>query len=461
MKTKLDYQTSGKERVSYAMYFFGQNILWAYAGLVATFLLDIGIEAKVASAILLIPKIWDAVNDTLFGFIVDRTKFRNNQKFLPWIRIGTAIIGITTVIMFAISKNIPSTSMKLTWFLVSYLVFDAAYTMLDAPMYALPTAMTTNVQERTSLISSNRFTGMLGGLIATVLVPIVRPKTGWLLGAVIFCSFATAFMLPILFTGKERNTEFNEKTEKFGLKDMVTYLAKNRYLAISLALIFIIGVCSIETVLSLIVARNCLGSESMATVITAILTLPMIILAVFLPKICRRFDKVVVLTYAMLFGVAGCLIGFIGGYRSMAVVMVSAVVKGIGYSIFMIISYMLIPDAVEYGTYKSGIRATGISFSLQTFTSKLRGAIVGSIALFALGLFGYDSTLAEDVLQAQSVIDGIWTVYTLLPAVGYLVSFFLLLFLYKMRDRDVDIMTRANSGEITREEAETLLNGRI
>ena len=127
----------------------------------------------------------------------------------------------------------------------------------------------------------------------------------------------------------------------------------------------------------------------------------------------------------------------------------------------MVISYMMIADSVEYGTYKSGVRMPGISFALQTFTSKLKNAIVGSVALLALGMFGYDSTIAETAIQAQPVIDGIWKVYNLMPAAGYIVSALLLILFYKMRDKEVEAMARYNNGEITREEAEEQLGNRL
>ena len=65
------------------MFFLGQNILWGYAGFMETFLTDIGIAAATAAAILLVPKLWDAFNDVLFGYLVDRHKFKNGQKFVP------------------------------------------------------------------------------------------------------------------------------------------------------------------------------------------------------------------------------------------------------------------------------------------------------------------------------------------------------------------------------------------
>ena len=103
----LNYITSRKERATYFLFYLGQNILWGYAGYVETFLTDIGIAAGTAAMVLLFPKLWDAINDVLFGYIVDRHTFKNGQKFLPWVKIGSAAVGITTVVLFAIPASLP------------------------------------------------------------------------------------------------------------------------------------------------------------------------------------------------------------------------------------------------------------------------------------------------------------------------------------------------------------------
>ena len=455
---KENYTTSLAERISYGIYFFGQNVLWAYAGLVSTYLLDVGLDAKVASAVLLIPKIWDAVNDTLFGVIVDRTRFKNKQKFMPWIRIGTALIGIVTVLMFAIPESMKSNVRKIAWFLITYIIFDAAYTMQDAPIFALPTAMTTNVQERTDLIASNRLGGILGAGIATILIPVIRPKTGWLLGAVVFCAFGVAFMLPILFLGKERNTENTESDKEYTISEMFRCVRTNKYLIITLVLIFIIGVCSIETTLSLVMARNCFGDEAKASIITLIAGVPLILVSRLVPALSKRIDKIKLLTIGLAVGFVGRIASYVVGYTSFVLYGAFSAIKGMGIAFFMTLSYTMTADSVEYGTFKNSIRMPGVSFALQTFTSKLKNAIVGSMALLALGMFGYDSSLPETAVQAQPVIDGIWAVYNLLPAIGYMISLLIVILFYRMRDRDVEIMAKCNNGEINREEAEKLIN---
>ena len=454
----MEYQTSKKERISYGIWFMGENIIWAYVGLASTFLLDVGIDATLASAILLGPKVWDAINDTLFGYIVDKKAKERKEKFLPWIKLGNALIGAAVILMYAIPANLESSALKAAWFVIGYMCMDAAYTMLDAPMYAIPTVLTTNIQERTALISSNRFWGILGGALATILIPMIRPKTGWFLGSVIFVIVGLAFMIPFLLWGKERGKENEEEKQKeYTFKEMLEYVKTNKYLLYTLLLIFIQGATSVESSLSLIMSRNCLGDESKATILTAIVMLPTFLMSLFIPKLVKKFDKSTLITAGMVASCLSSIASYVCGYNNLVIFVILMIIKGIGSSFFMVLSYMLIADSVEYGTYKTSTRATGISFSLQTFTAKLKNAIIGSVSLFALGLFGYDSSLGETVRQSAQVTQGIWAVYNILPAIGSLICFIILVALYKLKDKDVEIMARYNNGEISKEEAESLL----
>ena len=80
-----EYMTTQKERLSYWTYFIGQNIYYNLTAVfISTYLAMQGISLVKVSAVLLIVKIWDAVNDPIFGFIFDRVKFKNGQKSLPW-----------------------------------------------------------------------------------------------------------------------------------------------------------------------------------------------------------------------------------------------------------------------------------------------------------------------------------------------------------------------------------------
>ncbi len=448
------FQTSKKERAAYCLFFLGQNILWGYAGYVETFLTDIGISAATAAAILLLPKLWDALNDVLFGYLMDRFTFRNQQKFLPWVRIGTSAIGITTVALFAIPASM-SQSMKVLWFLVAYILFDISYTILDAPAYALTTVMTSDVDERTSIIAGGKLWAMVGGVVATLLVPMLRPQLGWFAACVVFVAVSIVLMIPMLLRVKERHSSSAAASDTAGIRDMFRYLKHNRYLFVTLVAMLLLGLASLEQKMAIYTGRICLGQENMATLVSGGAALSVITVSAVVPKLARKWDKFYVLCTGLAFAIVMDVVAYFSGYDNLVVALIMTMLKCSGLGFWSVVIYMLIADTVEYGTYCTGIRAAGISFSLQTFVAKLKNGLMGSVILLSLASVGFVE--GEGVVQPEGVADGVWALFCLFPAVGFAIALVILLVGYKLRTKDVQIMSRYNNGEITREEAEACL----
>ena len=351
--------TSKKERFAYCLFFLGQNILWGYAGYVETFLTDVGIAAAAAAMILLVPKLWDAVNDMLFGYLIDRTRFKNGQKFIPWVRIGVASIGVTTVALFAIPQS-ASQTVKVVWFLVAYILFDISYTILDAPAYAVTTVMTSDVQERTAIIAGGKLWAMVGGVVATLLVPMLRPKLGWFAACVIFVVVSVVMMVPMLFFVKERHSETATAEENPSFEEIMHYLRHNKYLMVALVAMLLLGVASLEQKMAIYVGRICLGQENTATLVAAGAAVSVIIVSAVVPKLSKKWDKFHVLCAGLAFTIVMDIVAYFVGYDSLVMAIVMTMLKCSGLGFWSVVIYMLIADTVEYGTYKTGTRAAGI-----------------------------------------------------------------------------------------------------
>lgn len=448
------FVTSKKERFAYCLFFLGQNILWGYAGYVETFLTDIGLAAATAGLLLLVPKLWDAVNDMLFGYLIDRTSFKNGQKFMPWVRIGVTAIGITTVALFAIPQSM-ATSIKVVWFLVAYVLFDISYTILDAPAFAVTTVMTSDVQERTSIIAGGKLWAMVGGVVATLLVPMLRPKLGWFVGCIVFVVVSVLMMLPMLFSVKERHSETAIAEENPGLKEILRYLKCNKFLMIALIAMLLLGIASLEQKMAIYMGRICLGQENMATLVAAGAAVSVIFVSAIVPKLSKKWDKFYVLCGGMAFTIVMNIVAYFVGYDNLVMAIVMTMLKCSGLGFWSVVIYMLIADTVEYGTYKTGTRAAGISFSLQTFVAKLKNGLIGTVVLFSLSAVGFVE--GENAVQPAGVADGVWALFCLLPAAGFAIALVILLLGYKLRTDEVQVMAQYNNGEITKEAVEKIL----
>ena len=445
------FATTRRERMAYCIFFLGQNILWGFAGYVEPYLTDLGIAAGTAGVILLLPKLWDAVNDLFFGYLMDRCTFRSGQKFLPWVRIGTAAIGITTVALFAAPKAMPE-AVKVAWFLIAYILFDVCYTVLDAPAYALATVMTSDMEERTSIIAGSKLWGMVGGVVATLLVPLIRPALGWFAACVVFVAVSVALMVPMLFSVRERSAGTAQGAENFSLKDIFHYLCCNKYLIVVLAAMLLLGLASLEQKMAIYMARICLEKESMATLVSGGAAVAVIVVSALVPVLVRKWDKFYVLCAGLAFAIVMNVAAYFVGYSNLILVTLMTTLKCSGLGFWSVVIYMLIADTVEYGTYKTGTRAAGISFSLQTFVAKLKNGLLGTVILWSLSAVGFIE--GENAIQPEGVAEGVWGLFCLLPAALFAVALAVLLLLYKLRTKDVQLMAEYNSGRLSRREAE-------
>ena len=207
--------------------------------------------------------------------------------------------------------------------------------------------------------------------------------------------------------------------------------------------------------MAIYMGRICLGQENMATLVSGAAAVAVIIVCAVVPALARKWDKFYVLCAGLAFTVVMNVIAYFIGYGSLAMTILMTMLKCSGMGFWSVVIYMLIADTVEYGTYKTGTRAAGISFSLQTFVAKLKNGIIGSVVLFSLSAIGFIE--GENAIQPAGVADGVWALFCLLPAAGFALALIILMLFYKLRTKDVQIMSSYNNGEISKKEAEAKL----
>lgn len=225
-------EVTGKERVSYVLYFLGQNIFYLLTYMyMNTYFTDVGIPTAMVGIIVLIVKIWDAINDPIFGGIVDKVHFKKG-KFVPWLRIAVPVILIANISLFAIPMEV-SQGVKVAWAIIAYCFWSVGYTMNDVPIFGLITTITSNQDERTSLNASGRVAALIAAMAVSIVIPVFRGIIGgWTATVVILSIIGVLFMLPICFTAKER-VEPTGKQESTSFKEMIQYLFSNKFYSTS------------------------------------------------------------------------------------------------------------------------------------------------------------------------------------------------------------------------------------
>ena len=447
-------KTMGKlGKISYAAYFAGQICYFCLVGMyVSTFMTDIGISLAAVGLILVLARVWDAINDPIFGVIIDRAKWKSGRKYLPWIKISTGFIAAFSIAIFACPASLDS-GMKTVWVGFSYIFWGMSYTMCDIPIYALPTTMTDDTKERSVIISYGRIACTVSGSIISILFPIIRSVLGWTVTGIILTVTGCLLMLPAGFNIDEK--ESTTHAENKNLSGVVSSLVKNKYLLIFYFAYLVSGCINFQMGMGLYFARYCLGSEAKASLVSMAGMIPSFIVMFLIPVAIKKYDKFEMYHVCL---IASAVLGFVRffvGYENTALFYGLLVAQGLFSAVTGILQFMFTPDLVEYGTFMNGAGAEGVMFSVQTFSSKLTSAISGALSMVVLGMFGFQT--GENAVQSASAITGIWACSALFPSVGLAVASVILLF-YKLRDSNVQVMAKANNGTISRKEAIKELN---
>lgn len=429
------FKTSFGERMSYGAFFTGQNIIY---GFVLQFLglfyaSKIGLAPAAIGTLFLIARVWDAVNDPILGGIVDRSNPKKG-KFKPWIKAVGLLMPIATFFVFMqVSDN---ATMSLVYAYVTYIAWGMIYTVSDVPIFALATTMTDNLNERVSLMSVGRLFAVFGFIAVIAGGPMIE-NLGYPVTVGSLMVIALLTMIPIRFKAKER--VIYKRDEAVALKSMFNAVAKNKYLiAFYSAFVLMVGFGTYQTVGAFFAEYN-LGNLELTAAISATMMVPMLVIPIFAPVLIRKFGKRKIFISFVSFGLAMSIVQYFAGYQNFTVFLVLNALKGLGLFSPMMLMGMFSADCAEYGAYVTGKRNEGVTFSIQTFATKLGSAMSGALGMYIIGWYGFSGDAIE---QTQRTMDGIWNTMTIIPIIGVALGLLIFILFYRLKEEDVEKMIK-------------------
>ncbi len=477
---KTNWKTTGQERRFYIVGEIGRvcegSIVTAFMTL---FLVFQGIPLTLVAGVMLAVKIIDALDDILFGYFVDRIqitkwkafrKITGQGKYLPWFRLTFSLFPLFTILFFLMPTGFPMTG-KLIWFTVFYILYDFGYTLVEVPMNSMMVTLTDNLEERNAIIQYKTVIGGLAVILVQVLwMVLVSEYVGIPLRLVALLSSVIFFfmMLPIAARVKEHNTVLKnvdeETREHYSIRDMLNCVKTNKYLLILLLSTFLMSCLATGGAVGTFVSYYHFHSSLILAIPIFIAIVPQLIAQMQTAKLVKKFGKIRVLVTTGLFG-ALIYTGIFFAGTNFPVITALLVIQAIPSNISNMAKSFLTPDTIEYTRYKTGKDCSGICTSLSSFVTKLSTAVSSSLGLFILGLSGwvdveatdFADLAAQNIPQPQSALDCLWVIYTLIPAIGTILSVVVMIF-YRLKDRDIELMALCNAGEISREECEAQLS---
>ncbi|NCB25542.1 MAG: MFS transporter [Bacteroidia bacterium] len=411
------------EKLAYGFWGFGSDLVFQTITIYLTFFYtDIfGISPLQVTALFLVARVWDAINDPLMGMIVEKTHFKSG-KYIPWF-VGLCIpYGISTVLVFTTPIGI--SKVAFAWF--TYILFGMLFTGIIIPVTSLSSSMTQDPIERTKLNSFRMFSSGVGGVACAILVPVLaeklgtNPQNGYQRAMIVM---SVIMVISFLVTGKyckERVPESKiDQEEPFRFKDIGIQFTKNKPLLILFVMYLVAYTYNIlvSTVGTYFVTYNMDGRIGMATW-SMLQTLPSIIPMLFVPAIAKRIGKKATI-------IVGCVISFIGMvlfflFPSSAYIgfAASKAIGAFGYGITLATIWSTLPDCVEYGEYVTGRRCGGLIFSLASFSIKISLTIAGILPTI---IFSFVDYVPNGVQNAQCLM-AIKAMNSIIPAIILLIG---------------------------------------
>ena len=399
----------------------------------------VGLTASAISLIMLIARVWDAINDPMMGMLCDRTHTRWG-KFRPYIMFAPPVLAIFNILTFTVMpvKGVA----KVLLCLLFYIGAGMAYTVVMTAYASLVNVVSKDSQERQTLSASrNMFSSIGSTIMGAVAMPLilffgkseVATAKGYFWTTVVF----SVAMIPIYFitagTCKENYIEelHGEKTEeKRSIIESLKTVFKNDQLMIVVlnTLGGTIGVLGRMTMLSYYVIYV-VGSYTMIAPIYTIMSIGALLGSCIIPTMTARLGKK---TYALLLNgimAAGFIIMYAFPVNNMAFLLVISFVIGIGNS-SQGVAYGMVSDSIEYGDYKNGVREEGLSCSFLSLSAKIATAVCGSVGVLLLASIGY----VPNAAQTETAKNGINFVVNIIPAICVVVSM-IPLFFYKLENK--------------------------
>ena len=437
------------DRIGYMFGDLGNGLLFGFiSSYLMLFYTDVfGISAAAVGTMMIVSRVWDAINDPMMGVIADKRKPGKSGKFRPFILWGSIPLAIFAILTFTSMPGL-SENLKLVYAYVTYIGFGMSYTAVNIPYGSLSSVMTSDPIERTSLSTFRTIGSMAANLIAMVLTPILIfnaeggvSAEGFMKAAIIYAIISTVccFLTYRLTTERIIHDASKEaKGPKIGILGSVKMLAKNRPLiGIMMASFGMLLAMMLPMSLNSYLFKDYFKNPSLITLVGLVGVISSFLIMPFTGKFVAKYGKKETASSTLILSVVAYVVLFLVPITNPYVYMAIYFVSSLGAGFFNILTWALVGDAIDYQEYLTGKREEGIVYASYSLVRKLVQAVIGGLGGFALAFIGYQSGAAS---QTPEVANGIMKIITGIPLVGYIIAFVSLVFIYDLSKSKLEEM---------------------
>lgn len=430
--------------------------------------------------LMLLARVWDAINDPLMGMIVDRSNLKSG-KMKPFIRFALIPIAIMTILMY-LSPNLDKTEMMVYSAFV-YVVWGMIYTVGDVAFWGLPNVMTPDSEERSSVISVSKIFNSIGSAVPEVLFlviglimaswvensaqpidPLTVQKRKYLIMAIVTVGIGTILYTRAGFGVKERVKmpvrkrqpgEPSQLKRIFKCKPLVLVLlmgvlSSGRYMVSAAAIhvarySFYIGP-ELSTLLT--EAERIAAVEASISTVKTVFQISSIVglfgATLFMPKLMKKFDYKKLVIVSCLAGFVASIVTTIVGWFTMNLYacIPFIIISCIPLGVINTVCFAMICDCLDYMELKTGFRDNALGAACQGFINKIGNAFATSgivIMYMVIGLNPEQMLSSTAVVAATEMPENLrfamFTLVSIIPGISMLLCS-IPMFFYKIAGKE-------------------------
>ena len=421
---------TNRVRAGYGIGDYAICLYWSGIGLYLLYFYTdvVGISPILAGWIYALGIGWDAITDPFMGYLAERTKTKMGS-YRPFIYYGSIPLALSFVLLFWVPP-FEGTVLFLFLILVN-LIHRSCFTIVSVPYSSLTARITNDSNERTKLTTARMISASFGTLSMSALAfPLIAyfggadEAFGFLWLAIISGLIAITLLSVTVYSVREKVDEIVTSNLP-NFVSITKTVATNYPFWIVFGCILILGSTGVMFNKNLIYFVKyglelheyqglILGVSSGAS----FLSLPF--WAYLALKIGKRETWLISMTIAFI----GLLLFFYYPIASLNELLILLALIGVGNGAGGVLFWSMLPDTVEYGEWKSGIRTESSLYGFMTFAQKSSIAVAALILGFLLSGIGFE----PNQIQSKETISGMKFMMSWIPICGIIISLVLMYF---------------------------------
>ncbi|WP_435930106.1 glycoside-pentoside-hexuronide (GPH):cation symporter [Dryocola sp. BD613] len=441
---------SSKEKFGFGLGDAASHIVFdSSVAILAYFYTNIyGLPPAVMGTLFLVVRVLDAITDPIMGAIADQTKSRWG-RFRPWLLIICVPFAVSCVLVYS-TPDLEQTG-KIIYAVLAYIFMTLMYTAINIPYCSLGAAITSDPQENLSLQSWRFAIAPIGGAMGTALIlplaDFIAPgdrASGmqWAMG--IFGLIGCLMFLVCFATTRERITPVKEENLNI-YRDVRILLQNDQWRILSVYnLAMLCGVVVRGSLLVYFVQYILNQGSSVISLFMLATTVAAVIGSLSAKWLGSTMCKIRASVWVNILSALAGLLFLVLPTNYWLPAFVVHIILNLLQGINAPLQWSMITDANNYGEWKTQRRITGMNVAANIFIIKLGVAIGGALTGWGLAFYGYQAGVEQ---QSAEAVRGVLILFTVLPAVFYLITAFSIRYYRLTEARMNDIVSDLSEGK--------------